>query len=125
MRTDLRYDEKVILQVEKHWVVLVKPALILLACLLWLYFMPKADTPFLKSMHSIIVCALCLSASYFWYCFQARKANIWVVTNSRVIDEEGVVSWSVKESPIDKINNIELDETFFGRRLGYGSVEIQ
>ena len=53
------------------------------------------------------------------------KNNLWCVTNLRVVDESGFFSRHSKESPIDKINNIEYDQSIFGRLLGYGNVDIQ
>ena len=51
--------------------------------------------------------------------------NIWAVTNIRVIDEGGVFTRHAKESPLDKINNIEYSQSFWGRIFGYGNVDIQ
>jgi len=51
--------------------------------------------------------------------------NIWVVTNLRVIDEAGFFTRHAKESPLEKINNIEYAQSFWGRILGYGNVDIQ
>ena len=54
-----------------------------------------------------------------------RNHNIWVVTNLRIIDEEGLFNVSTKESPLDKINNVSYSASIMGRILGYGNVEIQ
>lgn len=43
----------------------------------------------------------------------------------RVIDESGFISRYSKESPLDKINNVEYDQSVWGRMFGYGDVEIQ
>lgn len=43
----------------------------------------------------------------------------------RVIDESGFFSRYSKESPLDKINNVEYDQSLKGRMMGYGTVEIQ
>ena len=51
--------------------------------------------------------------------------NIWAVTNLRVIDEGGFFTRYAKESPLDKINNVEYDQSIWGRLLGFGSVDIQ
>ncbi len=56
-----------------------------------------------------------------WY----RRRDIWVVTNLRVIDEEGIFTLMSKESPMEKINNISYRQTIIGRILNYGEIEIQ
>jgi uncharacterized membrane protein YdbT with pleckstrin-like domain len=42
-----------------------------------------------------------------------------------VVDESGFFSRYSKESPLDKINNVEYDQTIWGRIFGYGNVDIQ
>lgn len=53
------------------------------------------------------------------------KNNLWCVTNVRVVDESGFFSRYSKESPLDKINNVEYDQSIWGRLMGYGNVDIQ
>ena len=53
------------------------------------------------------------------------KNNLWCVTNLRVVDESGFFSRYSKESPLDKINNVEYDQSIWGRLFGYGNVDIQ
>jgi uncharacterized membrane protein YdbT with pleckstrin-like domain len=43
----------------------------------------------------------------------------------RVVDESGFFTRYSKESPLDKINNVEYDQPILGRILGYGNVDIQ
>ena len=43
----------------------------------------------------------------------------------RVVDESGYFSRHSKESPLDKINNVEYDQSIWGRIFGFGDVDIQ
>ncbi len=43
----------------------------------------------------------------------------------RVIDESGFFTRYSKESPLEKINNVEYTQSLLGRMFGYGDVEIQ
>ena len=54
-----------------------------------------------------------------------RNRNLWAVTDLRIIDEYGVFSLNSKESPLDKINNVSYNQTFWGRIFGFGNVQIQ
>src|ERR671912_694526 len=49
----------------------------------------------------------------------AAALLIWLV------DETGFFSRYSKESPLDKINNVEYDQSVWGRLFGYGNVDIQ
>lgn len=116
MRTALKNNEKILLIIRHHWLKLVMPFLIwVLAAVAAILFLP-VSTAFLI----ILVAAIYPLAAYFIWVH-----NIWAVTNIRVIDEGGVFSRHAKESPLDKINNIEYSQSFWGRIFGYGNVDIQ
>ncbi len=48
----------------------------------------------------------------------------YVITNFRVIRLEGVFSKNVIDSSLDKVNDVMLVQTFFGRLFKYGDIEI-
>lgn len=48
----------------------------------------------------------------------------YVVTNWRVIQLSGVINKDVIDSSLEKVNDIELTQSFFGRILQFGTVEI-
>jgi uncharacterized membrane protein YdbT with pleckstrin-like domain len=51
-------------------------------------------------------------------------ANRYILTDRRLLRLSGVFSHSSMDSYLDKINNVEHRQTFWGRILGYGDVEI-
>jgi uncharacterized membrane protein YdbT with pleckstrin-like domain len=51
-------------------------------------------------------------------------ANQYVLTDRRLLRLHGIISQSSMDSYLDKINNVEHHQTFWGRLLGYGDVEI-
>ncbi len=122
MRTKFGEGETLLFEVRRHWVVLVPPVLvaILLAAGMIAAF---AYDEFELGAGSAAV--LGLLSLYFVYAWVARQADLWAVTDRRVIDEVGVFSHSTKESPLDKIHNVSYRQSLFGRLLGFGEVEIQ
>lgn len=48
----------------------------------------------------------------------------YVVTNRRVIQIFGVINKNVTDSSLEKVNDIKMDQSFFGRLFNYGDVEI-
>ncbi len=125
MRTILRDGEEVILKIEKHWVVLIKP---------WLVFIGSAilliTTYFSNSVLAIkfldsVFWTMVFAGLYLWYAIAERSVDIWVVTNLRIIDESGIITHRAKESPLDKINNVQYRQTVVGRIFDFGDVEIQ
>ena len=116
MRTALKNNEKILLIIRHHWLKLVMPFLIwVLVAVAAIVFSPVST-----ALLIILVATIYPLAAYFIWVH-----NIWAVTNIRVIDEGGVLSRHAKESPLDKINNIEYSQSFWGRIFGYGNVDIQ
>jgi membrane protein YdbS with pleckstrin-like domain len=52
------------------------------------------------------------------------RSHDYVLTNRRVILEQGIVSRRSMDASLGKINNVEHRQTVWGRLLGYGDVEI-
>ena len=58
-----------------------------------------------------------------------RDILIWsnhqyYVTNWRVIQISGIINKNVMDSSLDKVNDVKMTQSFFGRIFGYGDVEI-
>jgi uncharacterized membrane protein YdbT with pleckstrin-like domain len=118
MRTQLKKDEKLLVIIRQHWLKLILPfvAWLLLTVLLFI---------FLKDSTKIALIVALLTALYPAYLYLEWKYNLWAVTNMRVVDESGFFGRYSKESPLDKINNVEYTQSMWGRMFGYGDVEIQ
>jgi uncharacterized membrane protein YdbT with pleckstrin-like domain len=121
MRTNLKANEKVLFKTQHHWVVLIQPFLISLV----FYSLIVLLYALLKDASVWLVILGLLSFLYFAYKYLERKYDIWVVTNLRIIDEQGLFSISVKESPLEKINNVTYHQSVTGRMLRFGDIEIQ
>lgn len=50
--------------------------------------------------------------------------NAFIVTNRRVIQISGVFSKEVVDSSLEKVNDVKLSQSFFGRMFGFGDIEI-
>ncbi|MGD0229845.1 MAG: PH domain-containing protein [Syntrophorhabdales bacterium] len=125
MRTKLQPGEAVALIVRKHWLVLVKPALFLAAVLLYLPVRHVRILGFEALLNYLLPYAAVLSGALFLYRYLDRSINIWAVTNERLIDEWGILTHKSKENPLDKINDIVVEQTILGRLFGYGGISVQ
>ena len=114
MKTQLKKDEKIIMETKLHWLTLVGPFFIMLIV---------SILGIIAGSYGLLL--VLVSAGYFIYKIIQRNNNLWIVTNLRVIDEYGVFSNNAKESPLDKINNVSYLQSFLGRIFGYGNVQIQ
>lgn len=122
MRTSLKNEEKLLLVIRHHWLKLAVPFagwLALTILVLWLSYSIESFST------SIALVVILIAAIYPLWKYFEWVHNIWAVTNFRVIDEGGFFTRYAKESPLDKINNIEYDQSFWGRIFRYGNVDIQ
>ncbi len=117
MRTALKPGEKKLIIIRQHWLKLALPFLawLMLAVLLLV---------FIKNYRVDLIIIL-LTALYPLIEYINWKNNLWCVTNLRVVDESGFFTRYSKESPLDKINNVEYDQSIWGRLFGFGNVDIQ
>ena len=115
MRTQLKDDEEILLITRQHWIKLILPIfvwLVVAVLLIWL----AGNMGFIGTL---------VLALYPIFEYINWKNNLWCITNLRVVDESGFFSRYSKESPLDKINNVEYDQNIWGRIMGFGSVDIQ
>ncbi|MEP7279719.1 MAG: PH domain-containing protein [Bacteroidota bacterium] len=117
MRTPLQKDEQVLLVTYTTWMVLIWPLLFALAAVTGSFFIGFfVHFGWVLALGGILI---------FVIKYLQWSAYIWVVTNQRVIDEVGLFSHYAKESPLEKINNVSYNHSFWGRLFNYGNVEIQ
>src|SRR5689334_9629304 len=103
MRTILKKDEKILLITRQHWMRLVLPFFVWIAVAVLLFWLMES-----KSTAFLIVL---ITAIYPLYEYVNYRSNLWCVTNLRVVDENGFFGRHSKESPLDKINNVEYDQS--------------
>ena len=125
MRTKLQPGETVALIVRKHWLVLAKPALFVVGVLLYLPVRHVRILGFEALLNYLLPYGAVLSGALFLYRYLDRRVNIWAVTDRRLIDEWGILTHKSKENPLDKINDIVVEQTILGRLFGYGSISVQ
>lgn len=115
MRTLLKKDEKILLITRQHWIKLVLP--------IFIWLLVAVLSIWLLNTNGLIITLV--AALYPMLEYLNWKNNLWCITNVRVVDESGFFTRYSKESPLDKINNVEYDQSIWGRLIGYGNVDIQ
>ncbi len=121
--------ENVILEDRQHWFVLlrnifVEGAMIVAVAVLTIVLMSTfKDQPwsgYLALLFLLLIPPLISGFIDFFQWFNRK----YVVTTWRVIQLSGVINKDVIDSSLEKVNDIELSQSFFGRIFGFGTVEI-
>ena len=88
----------------------------------WAAWMLSDPTGQILGLAALAV-ALVLGAMtlFKWIVLRSRD---YVLTNRRVVLEEGILSRRSMDASLGKINNVEHRQTLWGRILGFGEVEI-
>lgn len=126
MRTQLRPDEKLIHKAQQHWCVLLKPLmveqLVMAAGIAGFIF---ADESYRQTILIAFLSAMMLTSTWLAFRVIERARTLLIVTNQRIIAEDGILAFRCKETPISKVNNISHGQSVMGRIFGYGYIEIQ
>jgi uncharacterized membrane protein YdbT with pleckstrin-like domain len=126
-------NEKILRMERQHWttlfitlVVNVFLAIVLIAIAVILGQQPFTQDPtsVLRFVPLIFVAALIYPLGRLGWDVLQWSAEQYLVTSHRVIQTEGIINKKTKDSSLEKVNDIELTQSFFGRLLGYGRLEI-
>lgn len=123
LQSMLGENERIVLATRQHWFVLssmivleivVTLGVIVAISVATVNFPPAAFAfvlvflPLLSMLRDILV----------W------KNRQYIVTNRRVIQIFGIFNKSVVDSSLEKVNDVKMVQSFFGRLFDYGDVEI-
>lgn len=122
--------ETIVYRARYHWIVYRWPLLLLLLSLLLgasaVYAWQTAPTPDVGRWTGLGALALGAVAGLFALVRRIRiSADEFVVTNRRVIRKLGLVSREIEQAPLDKIQDITVEQGLLGRILGFGAVTLE
>jgi len=66
-----------------------------------------------------VILGLLIAARYVWW-----RNKVYVVTRLRVMKLEGLLSKNHRDASLDKINDLVLSQSMWGRMLGYGDLQV-
>lgn len=116
-------NERILLVTRQHWFVLFSNILLEIILTLVLIAAVVALTILYPLAALGFVLALVPLAG------MVRDILVWynreyIVTNRRVIQISGVLNKNVVDSSLEKVNDVKMSQSFFGRLFDYGDVEI-
>jgi len=126
LKSLLGENEHIIFVTRQHWLVLLgqilaKSALalglVILITLVWRLWLPHTMVPLAYLLLGLPLLGL-LRDVITW------TSRQYIVTDWRVIQISGVFNKEVTDSSLEKVNDVKLEQSFAGRLLDYGNLEI-
>jgi membrane protein YdbS with pleckstrin-like domain len=126
LKSLLGENEQVLFTTHQHWLVLLgeiisesllSMALVVAVSLIWILWVPNPLVAFGYLLLIFPLISLCRDV-FNW---SNRK---YVVTNRRVIQLSGIFSKNITDSSLEKVNDVKMSQSFLGRMLGYGDIQI-
>lgn len=122
---ELLPGERILASSARHWVVLVRPVvttiLAVAVSLVILILLPIASELRLFLMLGVIVVGLGILNLYYW----GWRAHEYVLTDQRVILNEGIISKFSRSIAIDRIQDLTTFQGLWGRTWGFGDIELE
>ena len=119
-------NEQIVIKTRQHWMVMagsivgnVLVALVIIVIGVGLFASNVlGPTPLLALILLLIPAALFIRDYLAWW------NEEYIITNRHVVQAEGVMNKRVIDSSLEKVNDVVLNQSFVGRLLDYGDVEI-
>lgn len=112
----LMLGERVVYRTRVHWVVFLPLAISLLAAVIILIATPEVSALSWAFVGVAVVTGISPLVNYY--------TSEFGVTNKRVWIKRGLIWRSTFETLLTKVEAIQVDQSIWGRMLGYGSVVV-
>ena len=116
----LNEGEDIVLDLHPHWWYFVKPVVVLALSIAGAVALRDYDAARIAFLALIVLSVVWLVVVYAKW----TTTNV-VVTTDRLIHRVGVLGKQGKEIPLDRVNDIAVNQTLFERMIGAGDVTIE
>ena len=117
--------EKILLVTHQHWFVMMSRILVELAFIILLIIgITVAMLSFQAAWAGFLYLLLLIPAFFIFMKILFWRNQQFIVTNHRVIHINGVINKNVIDSSLEKVNDVKLTQSYLGRILNYGDIEI-
>jgi uncharacterized membrane protein YdbT with pleckstrin-like domain len=125
-------NEQILWRARQHWIVLTANFVINLFIFLviWAIYFAVGSLgagwlgDFLRSNRGFALLLLLIPIGWFGWEFLQWWAEEYLITTTRVVQTEGLINKRTKDSALEKINDITLNQSVLGRILNYGDLAI-
>ena len=124
----LQPGETLLARTRPHWIMLVPPfgfiGLALVAAIATFVALTGYGRTAMLAGYGIAVLLAIVGLLHLLARWIVRATTEYGVTSLRVVQKRGVLSLHTVEMNLDKVESVDVDQSLFGRMLGYGMVDI-
>lgn len=125
-------NEQILWRARQHWIVLSANFVInlFIFIVIWAIYFAAGSLgsgwlgDFLRNNRGLTLIALLIPIGWFGWEFLQWWAEEYLITTTRVVQTEGLINKHTKDSALEKINDITLNQSVLGRILNYGDLAI-
>jgi uncharacterized membrane protein YdbT with pleckstrin-like domain len=120
----LGQNEKVVFATRQHWLVIWRPIVVrlILAALIVVAAVALVPVTVGVSLLGLVLLVVPLGGMVMVVLDWVNEE--YIVTNRRIIQTEGVFNKRVADSSLEKVNDVVMSQSLWGRIWGYGEIEI-
>jgi uncharacterized membrane protein YdbT with pleckstrin-like domain len=120
--------ETIVLAARQHWIVLARALLIeviTIVIIIAVAFGAAIALPDYSALITIVgFVVMTIPVATMTIDVLAWSNRQFIITNRRVIQLSGVFNKKVTDSNLEKVNDVKMEQTLFGRLFGYGDIQI-
>lgn len=124
VETLLAHNETIVFKTRQHWIVLARSMFLNGAFLVLIILLAIAASVMLGPAGLIATLLFIVPVIVFGVDYLKWWNEEYIITNRRVIQVEGIVNKHVIDSSLEKVNDVVLRQSFLGRLLDYGDIDI-
>ena len=127
-RENLHREEKIVLDLHPHWIMLAKGVILLVLAIVVGIFLLQLDPSNEGAGNAATgfgVLLIIVALLYFLQRWIAWVSTNFVVTTDRCIYREGIVSKRGIEIPLERINTVFFNQGIIDRMVGAGTLTIE
>lgn len=122
-------NEEIIYLTRRHWFVFIGSILVEIVIVIVLAIITLLVTAFLPPLSAGLIVIIPFILLLIPIIGGTRDFLVWwnrqfIVTNRRVVQVSGIINKNVTDSSLEKVNDVKLEQSFFGRIFNYGDVDI-
>lgn len=120
----MAHNERILLRTRQHWFVLASMIFVEIVLIVVLFAAVSALSILVTPIAAVGFVVLLVPIAYMLRDILTWFQKQYIITNFRVIQISGIFSKEVVDSSLEKVNDVKMSQSFFGRLFGYGDVEI-